>query len=166
MMIFVILTQFFSYDPSGLEEGRPLPIKYCTHCRCPSAYCANIVLGPQVYDEMTFLLFRNTFAAVKDDSPRGIKILFKYYYKRAVQSKMRINDIEFPMGYDISQGYVLPNCIRQGCLNEILQEVEKNNKKNMENPEDLSIIELERFQERYKTHNDGEVKVYYDKPLN
>ena len=79
---------------------------------------------------------------------------------------MRINDIEFPMGYDISEGYVLPKCIRQGCLKELLQEVEKSNKKNMENPEDLSIIELERFQERYKTHNDGEVKVYYDKPLN
>ena len=140
---------FFSYDPRGVRKSSNLPIGYCMHCRCPLPYCADIVIAPDVYEELFFLLYLYTYKTIEDTSPRGLRILFKYYYKRAVHAKMRCNQIHFPMGFDLSEGYRMPTCIKRNTFQRLLDLVQNKTKEEEENPEDLSEIELERFATKY-----------------
>lgn len=67
--------------------------------------------------------------------------------------RMRINAIEFPMGYDTSKCYDIPKCVKRGCLKDLLKVVEEAENEKMKNPEDLSKIKLARFNQKYNTED-------------
>ena len=155
----------FSYDPRRVPQHSALPIGFCKHCRCPQPYCANIVLATDVYEELFFLLYLNTYKSVEDSSPRGLKMLFAYYYKRAVHAKMCCNEIHFPMGFNLSKGFDIPRRVKNR-FKDLLELVQhKTTEEEEEYGEDLTEIKLERFATKY-CKNDDEIHAYYDQPLN
>jgi hypothetical protein len=158
---------FFSYDPRGVYRTMSLPVNYCTQCRCPEPYCADIVIGREVHEELFFfLIFLNTYKSIEDASPRGIKILFTYYYKRAVHAKMRTNNIHFPMGFNLSKCFRIPTCVQNNSLKTLIDLVVDTTRIDEEESEyDLTEIELQRFATKY-CKDDDDVHVYYNKPLN
>ena len=120
-----------------------------------------------MYDELFFLIYLNTYKSIKDTSPRGLRMLYTYYYKRAIHTKMRSNKIHFPMGFNLTKDYRILTCIKRNSLTRrslaIVEEMSK--KEEEESPYNLSEIELERFTTKY-CKPDDEVHVYYDEPLN
>ena len=82
---------YFSYDPRGLECV-PLPHGFCPMCRCPSNYCAEIVMGEMCSeDTLAQLCFDNK---PERELVTMTKDLFAKVYTEAVLSKMRWNQIE------------------------------------------------------------------------
>ena len=66
-----------------------------------------------------------------------------------MHAKMRCNQIHFPMGFDLSEGYRMPSCIKHNTFRKLVDLVHNKTREEEENPEDLSEIELERFATKY-----------------
>ena len=117
---------FFTYDPAGVESGEILPDGYCVHCRCPSLYCSNIVLGRDCLHHMEFLLYRcHGSSSIHDTSTLGLKETFAEVYTDALNAKRRANAIYFDHGFKISRNYIVPYCVRRGYRKRFLSNVRK-----------------------------------------
>ena len=62
---------------------------------------------------------------------------------------MRCNQIHFPMGFDLSEGYRMPTCIKRNTFQELLDLVQNKTIEEEENPGDQSENELEQFATKY-----------------
>ena len=108
---------FFSYDPRGLECV-PLPHGFCPMCRCPSNYCAEIVMGEMCCDD--------TLAQLEfdDKTERELvtmtKDLFAKVYTEAVLSKMRWNQIEDEDRIRNTVTLIPPRCMRKNSRRRVL----------------------------------------------
>ena len=94
---------FFSYNPLGFRKGEVLPDGHCTNCRCPTIFCANVVLGGSAKRHAEFLLYRNVKDPLKDKSDKGLKYVFAKCYTIAVNAKMRTNRIYVAAGFPIKK---------------------------------------------------------------
>ena len=99
---------FFSYDPRGVRKGIPLPEGHCKYCRCPTLYCANIVLAKVCVDHMNFLIYRNPAKPIEDKTQKGMFRQFRICYTEAVIAAMRTNGIDFKEGFRLTCTVRLP----------------------------------------------------------
>ena len=83
------------------------------------------------------------------DATPPLWILFKYYFKRAVHAKMWCNQIHFPIGFDLSEGFGMLHCVKQNTFRNLLSLVQNKTKEEEENAKDLNEIELEWFATKY-----------------
>ena len=69
------------------------------------------------------------------------------------------------MGFNLSDPFRLPKCIKRNSLKRLLNKVESVKELNEETPYDMSEIELARFATKHCTDQNVE-KIYYNKRSN
>ena len=157
---------FFTYDPRGVKKGTPLPIGHCKHCRCPTIYCADIVLGKITTAHTEFLLYRNAKKSLVDESREALKYTFRECYSKAIMSKMRTNGIFFPWGFSLDIVYRLPWCVRDNSLMRFLHNVEEEKEREEEGSYDYIEDRFADLKKKYIAGGGAECKVYLNEPLN
>ena len=110
-------TLFWSYDPRGMGKEFALQNTYCSHCRCPKNYCADVVMGDVTSTHVEFLMNRHT--DVHDLTGYNIKKSFGTVYSEQVNHKMQQNGIAFDKGMDFKKKHDVPKCMLEGSLKRL-----------------------------------------------
>jgi hypothetical protein len=80
-------TLFWSYDPRGMGKQFALQNTYCSHCRCPKNYCADVVMGGVTSKQVEFLM--SVSPDLHQVNCYNIKRTFGTVYSEQVHYKMQ-----------------------------------------------------------------------------
>ena len=152
---------FFSYDPRGYNVlVSPLPSDFCTACRCPSLYCADIVFGPMCYTYVENMIYKEGMDKYgKDD----VRELFNRVYTDAVQSKMMWNNISFH-GFNYNKFMKVPVCLKRGNVKKLITAIVLEQERQQEliwcGDTDLSEKSRKKARKTTDTHKRGNRQQY------
>ena len=134
---------FYTYNPKGFSEKKRLPVGFCQHCRCPENYCCEVVFGEICEVHAYQIMYEN--GSLSDSDTSDMKFYFNKAFTIAVQNKMRINKIKFPLGSTSLDVYKTPECMNRRSVRRYIRQFRRDKKQDGEYPawSDLDMKEGE-----------------------
>ena len=147
---------FYVYDPRGYGL-KHLPKGFCVECRCPNNYCASLMYSKIINKRVNFLIEEKGSQFMEEEE---ITDLYEEIYSINVYAQLLRNGITT---FEERLEMTLPACLERRGLKKLLKELEKKNEAedawNWES-HDCTISRIEALAKRYKTNQDGELRIY------